>query len=519
MTLLFATRPVGPGRGLLTAIIFLGALGGVLGFANPVFHLPVLCLLYPATLAWLGQIAVSGRKAFFLGYLQGVIFFTLSLYWLVVPPHWYGGVPLILALPVPLLLALYLALYPAALCLLMYLFRTMPWPLLGLLGGCGFALLEMLRAVALSGFPWLALPSALAIWPSWLQLLPLIGSEALGALLVLCGLWLGLGLARTNFKPVLAAAVIFVLIPVHGYLVLKKEPAPGPMVRVGLVQGNVEQSQKWDQDYIDATVAKYAALTRTMAGEAPPALVIWPETALPFSLQEDSARAQEVRSLARTLHLPLLTGAPGFEISGMSPQSRVDYNRAFLLDASGQTVGVYDKEHLVPFGEYVPLGLKMPFLSVFLSGSGAFTPGVNTAPLKTGHLALGLLICYEAIFPDLAQERVSAGANLLVNISNDAWFGRTAAPEQHLHLALLRAVEQGRYLVRATNTGISAMISPDGRIHEPTPLFEGAVRVYPVELKSGLTPYNRYRALILPGLAVLASLLVLSRVFVKKRPI
>jgi len=184
------------------------------------------------------------------------------------------------------------------------------------------------------------------------------------------------------------------------------------------------------------------------------------------------------------------------------------HNRACLVDAEGSLDGYYDKEHLVPFGEYVPLKDTLFFLSKLVHGIGDFAPGKAEKPLKNGNLALGVLICYETIFPELAQDRVAAGANLLVNISNDAWFGRSAAPRQHLHLSLLRAVEQERWLARATNTGISAVVDPRGRIVRQSGLFTAEVVAGEVGLATRRSPFHRAAVVIGPLLAAGAAALL-----------
>ena len=167
------------------------------------------------------------------------------------------------------------------------------------------------------------------------------------------------------------------------------------------------------------------------------------------------------------------------------------FNRALLLDPSGNTAGHYDKEHLVPFGEYVPEWLNWNFLADLLQEVGVYTPGRSAAPLVHEDLRLGMLICYEAVFPWLAQARVEQGANVLVDISNDGWFGRSPAALQHLYLASLRAVEQGRWLLRGTNTGISAIIDARGRVTVRGGQFEENTLWGRVRLQQGATIYHK----------------------------
>lgn len=170
-------------------------------------------------------------------------------------------------------------------------------------------------------------------------------------------------------------------------------------------------------------------------------LVVWPETALPFFFENNPLLAPKVRELAARSQTPLLLGAPGMERRPGVREPDI-YNRAFLLGPDGRTLAHYDKEHLVPFGEYLPSWLNWKFLEALLQGVGVYTEGTTTAPLHYRNLALGMLICYEGIFPWLAQDRAAQGANILVDISNDGWFGATPAARQHLYLTALRALDR-----------------------------------------------------------------------------
>jgi apolipoprotein N-acyltransferase len=275
-----------------------------------------------------------------------------------------------------------------------------------------------------------------------------------------------------------------------------------PAHNVAIVQGNIDQSIKWDPAYQMGTAEKYTRLSREIAATANPELIVWPETSMPFYFQDDTPLRTPALEFVRTGKAALLLGSPAYKrIDG--PGSFVLFNRAFLLTAGDAAASWYDKEHLVPFGEYMPLASILP-LQKLVSGVGDFVPGQNTQALKCGNLALGVLICYEAIFADLTQERVAQGANLLVNISNDAWFGATSAPHQHLQLTALRAIEQGRYIVRSTNTGLSAFIDPLGRVKLAGPQFQEFAAAGIVHPRSELTPFHRLYSWLLMGLAALA---------------
>ncbi|MFP5258794.1 MAG: apolipoprotein N-acyltransferase, partial [Acidobacteriota bacterium] len=301
-------------------------------------------------------------------------------------------------------------------------------------------------------------------------------------------------------RPALAAAVLLLCLVFLGNHRLSEPLAKVGSAHVTIIQGNVDQSRKWDPQAEAEIVEKYLALSRKAVADAPTELLVWPETSMPFYFQDGGEQAQRIREFSATSGVPLLFGAPAYE---RSLGGHVLYNRAYLIAPSGQTEA-YDKEHLVPFGEYVPLGNILTFVGKLVEGVGDFRPGKDGRILRQGSLALGTLICYEAIFPELAQQRVAAGANVLVNISNDAWFGDSAAPRQHLDLALLRAVEQGRTLVRGTNTGISAVIDPRGRIMAQGGLFTTLALPCPeTPVVSETTWYHRHYFLVtwgIPGL-------------------
>jgi apolipoprotein N-acyltransferase len=320
-----------------------------------------------------------------------------------------------------------------------------------------------------------------------------------------CGAWLAL--PKTG--PKAAALGLLACLAAYGLWAVNQAVPNDGEFTAGLVQGDVDQAVKWDKSYQSETVNGYLALSqRTMAGQ--PDIIFWPETAMPLNLQTPGELVSRIMAFVGRNNVPLVTGGPGL---AWDRDRELVYNRAFLL-TPGLVAPAYDKEHLVPFGEYAPFGQDIPILEGLLQGVGAFTPGVMVAPVRTGRLAMGMLICYESIFPELAQKRVQDGANVLINLSNDAWFGRSAAPRQHLDLAALRAVEQGRYLVRCTNTGISAVIDPRGRITNQTPLFqEAALTVSHVGLIAETTVYHALH----PWLAGLCALAAAAIIFLTRR--
>jgi apolipoprotein N-acyltransferase len=255
---------------------------------------------------------------------------------------------------------------------------------------------------------------------------------------------------------------------------------------VSIVQGNIEQSIKWDPGFQERTIAIHNRLTREAGRGAD--LIVWPETAVPFFLREGGPLSQQVLDLAKEMQSYLLVGSPD---RARDISSRY-YNSAFLISPEGKIVQKYDKIHLVPFGEYVPLKSLLFFVQKMATGIGDFSPGQAFTVFEAPAGRFGVLICFEAIFPDQVRRYVLAGADFLVNITNDAWFGDSSAPYQHLSMAALRAVENGVILVRAANTGISALVTPTGRIVKQSDLFVETVLSGTMARRSAETFYTRY---------------------------
>jgi len=266
----------------------------------------------------------------------------------------------------------------------------------------------------------------------------------------------------------------------------------GEVTRIGIVQGNVSQDMKWKSNRSSLTTERYVELTRQLASSEKVDLIIFPETALPFWFRDPSRarQHQQIVDLAREISTPLLVGSLGFD------RNRGNlYNSGFLVDESGLIRDTTHKIHLVPFGEYLPLPWLFQFMEGLTAESGQFAPGEEGHKILNvpgSDLPFGVFICYESIFPEISRTLAAGGASFLVNTTNDAWFGETAAPYQHLSMAVLRAVETGLPIVRVANTGISALISPRGRVEGATALFETVTKVVSVIPGTGTTFYVRH---------------------------
>ncbi|MFP4107981.1 MAG: apolipoprotein N-acyltransferase [Desulfonatronovibrio sp.] len=437
------------------------------GFANPVLHFPPLIFLFFLGLNLISLNSDSAGHAFARTWLASGLAFSASFYWVVIPVNVYGGFPLFLAVFCPLLLGFYIGIYSALYAVFIYKIKnSFSWIWLGIFGGCAWAGLEFFREYILTGIPWFMAAQSFAVWPESIQSVSVVGSYGLAMILASCGIWLSLGKVRA----VLCAAVVLLLVLGYGFVLPGQENGETE-VDILAVQGNIDQDLKWEQPVQLLTIQKYMNLTLKGVGDNKPDLVVWPETALPFYFQESTEVAGKVRDFVRENSLDLITGSPAYQMDEDGVGYKL-YNRAYWISENGFIHDYYDKERLVPFGEYVPFGRYIPFVNKLVQGELDFSSGTVKSPLIKGDLALGVLICYEIIFPGLVLNRVEQGANIILNISNDAWFGNTSAPVQHLHLSVLRAVELNRYIVRATNTGLSAFIDPEGNVYHQSNLFE-----------------------------------------------
>jgi apolipoprotein N-acyltransferase len=239
-------------------------------------------------------------------------------------------------------------------------------------------------------------------------------------------------------------------------------------VGVALIQGNIDQGQKWDPVVREQIFSIYRSLTHEAAADPDVQLIVWPEAATPFLFANERAYQARQLHLVQEVSRPLLFGSPTYS---REDDRDVMYNSAFLVGPEAIVRGRYDKIHLVPFGEYIPLHRLLFFLDKLVVGIGDFRSGETYTVMTIPQGRFAVLICFEVIFPDLVRHFVRHGAQFLVNITNDAWFGDSPASYQHLSMVIFRAVENRVPIVRAANTGISAVIDPTGRLVQQTDLF------------------------------------------------
>jgi apolipoprotein N-acyltransferase len=462
-------------------------------------------------LAWIGIVPLLAavrnlpwRRGFGLGFLAGMAHFLTLVYWIAYTMRTYGHLPWPVGVSILVLLAAYLSLFFASFTALVCRLRLQPHSTL-FLAPVIWVALEYLQSFFLGGFPWELLGYSQYKELHLIQISDILGVYGVSFLILFTNtavFFLLLNIAKFDWNGVritrrFAAAALTLCVSLNGLnwfygahrmVQVDKLYADAPSIRVAIVQGNIEQALKWDPAFQGTTIDKYLRLSQSVVDHHPE-LVVWPETALPFHFRYDVPLTEKVLEGVRRLGAYFLVGSPSFE---KGPR-RVDYyNSAYLIDPQGNVLGKYDKAHLVPFGEYVPLKRWLPFLGKLVEQVGDFSRGDIGDTIEWTYGKLGVLICYEGIFADISQTMVRNGSNLLVNITNDAWYGRSSAPYQHFSMTVFRAIENRRALIRSANTGISGFVDPAGRILGETALFSDAAEVRQVPLISTVSLYSRF---------------------------
>ncbi|MDD4953841.1 MAG: apolipoprotein N-acyltransferase [Candidatus Omnitrophica bacterium] len=432
--------------------IFLAILSGLM-----------LALSFPGAdlwpLAWVGFVPVflalkdkSQKQSFLLFLITGLVFWTLTVYWLA---H--------VTLLGTIALIIYLSLYFAFFALIIRPF-TKQSKIYGLIFVPSvWVLLEYVRAHLFSGFPWALLGYSQYLNLPVIQISDLAGAYGVSFLLVFTNaaivemIWAKRNKFLSRFK--IVAIILIALLSLtlgYGYYNLNRRPATGDHrpVRISVIQGNIPQELKWRREANDFITDKYSRLTLAAARQKPE-LIIWPEASVPVVPEDEPEYFTKIESLARESGVPILAGA-------VTLRDNLYYNSALLLSARGRLIGRYDKLHLVPFGEYIPLKKYFPFLES-IAPIGDIEKGKDHTVFSLSS-KFSVLICFEDLFPEISRDFIRTGAGFLVNITNDAWYKQTSAARQHFQASVFRAVENHTYLARAANTGVSGFISPTGKI-------------------------------------------------------
>jgi len=436
-------------------------------------------------------------RAFWLGVMAGSVHYLTLIYWIVVAIGHYGDLNPFLSAVILFLLCLYLALYLGVFSVFSAYVEKSRFALLFI--ACFWVALEYARAHLLTGFPWCLLGYTQFRHLHLIQIADLCGVYGLSFLIIMVNVLIthvffrhpsrGPRLHKWEF---LFTILMVGLTLTYGHFCLTRgqiERGHLPHVNSVIIQGNIDQSVKWSPAYQAKSMMTYQRLSHS-THRFKPGLIVWPETSLPFFFQNSKEYQPIVYAIARKSGALLVFGSPAYKAIDGNPRY---YNRAYLVTPDGEPPQYYDKVHLLPFGEYVPLKNLLFFVNRLVPAAGDFDAGKRIAPLKHGKLSMGILICYEAIFPGLARTHALEGANILINITNDAWFGMTSAPHQHLVMAAFRTVENRIPMIRAANTGLSAFIGVYGNIIEQSAPFTTEVLKATLDIpKSPMTVYTRY---------------------------
>ncbi|HES76766.1 MAG TPA: apolipoprotein N-acyltransferase [bacterium] len=482
--------PLQPWFARLAALLF----GALLPLAFAPFDLWALAPLSLAGLFWLWR-AAQPHEAWKLGYAFGLGMFGVGTSWIFVSMHHFGEAIVPVAGLITLVFAAVMAIFPAlAGWLAARLTAENSLPRLLLSMPLAWMLLELIRGEFLGGFPWLNL-GASQIHSPLAGYVPILGEYGASFAVVLSAALLVLWVMRRKYLVVLGTLFAFIALWSGGIALRQIDwvEAAGEPLRVAIVQGNVEQSRKFDPQVFQATLDLYRGLTETQAADAQ--FVVWPETAVPDTVEQAAPFLLEMQDAARARNQQIVVG--------VFDQDRLGhyYNALLTLPVEG---GRYYKRHLVPFGEYLPLRFMLePFHSLIQVPMSDLTSGRDDQPLLqlAGH-PVGASICYEATLARKINTALPEAAFLL-NASNDAWFGDSLAPHQHLQIAAMRSLESGRWMVRATNTGTSALINPRGEVVARSPQFEQAVLRGEITPMRGATPFVLWGAWPLWLLSVL----------------
>lgn len=481
------------------------------------YYLPVisgilLALSFPSfdyyLLAWVAFVPLmvslwtkDTGQAFSNGYIFGLTYFFGTLYWIYHSINHFGGIPFLASLCIVLLLCLYLSIYPAVFSLVfVQMIKKTKLPAL-LIAPVLWVVLEYARSYALTGFPWSSIGYSQYKFLHIIQIADITGIYGISFLVLMMNgaiadvLLLKKRVQRMPLFPIsftiVGLSVVFIIISAsigYGHWRLGQQRS-GNLIKASVIQGNIEQDKKWEPAFQNEVLETYFTLSKEAAATSPQ-LIIWPETAVPFMFDYDRSNTEKLLGFERGLGTDLLFGSVRVQEQGRGKTLLT--NSAVLLDREGKNIYEYDKIHLVPFGEYVPLRSVLFFIDKLVAGIGDYVPGEEYTRAETEFGSFGTMICYEIIFPGLVRKFFTNGGDFIVTITNDAWFGKTAGPYQHFSMAVFRAIENRKPVVRAANTGISGFIDSSGRVLSETSLFHRLVLTEQVKTDRTLTFYTKY---------------------------
>ena len=487
----------------LTIVIALLA-GAMFLFALAPYGIWPIALLSPAILYALLLPEMTGKRAFFIGHAYGTGLFCVGAFWLYTSIHVYGNTPVWLALIMIALMGLGMGLFHGFLALIFNrMLGRQPLSFAAL-----WILQEWMKTWLFTGFPWLFVGYAFTeqYWLS--SLAPIAGVFAVSFVAVLLAASIVELLRRRGGYMIVSIALLVISTSLWLLNPQWTKPKGTPNLSVSLIQGNIPQDLKWLTEFQVETLNIYATLTSTEWGRD---IVLWPESSIPMFQTEAWGFINEMVKIANETNTTWVTGIPYKDEAAFDPSTDKYppfYNSGIALGAEAE--GLYKKQRLVPFGEYIPFEGLLDILPD-LAGSQdimSYSRGSEQqSPLQVRGHSLGSAVCYEVAYPDTTRKN-AIGTDFLLTISNDAWFGTSAGPLQHLQMVQMRALENGRWFMRATNTGVTAIIDHKGRIVERAPQFERTVLRGEVQARVGNTPFMRFGHY--PVLFVITLLLLLS---------
>ncbi len=479
-------------------------------------------------ISWLAYVAlvpillavrsVGLKTAFQYGFVTGMAHYLSLMVWLIHTLVEFGHIPVIAAWGILMLFAAYLALYPALFAVSFgYCLQFPPYGLM--MPPLVWTGLEYIRSFLMTGFPWEFLGYSQHAHLTIIQIADALGVYGVSFLIVAVNLTIFLiiqyalnrkSATGSHHRQIavtasLITAILLIHVLAYGdwrirwiHEIVRKSPT----IRTAVIQGNIDQAIKWDPAHQVLSLKKYLTLSKQTLPDRPE-LIVWPETAAPFYFMHNTELTQMLIDGVRDTGTAFLFGSP-FVIPEKSDYKY--YNSAFVMTPEGNISGRYDKTHLVPFGEYVPFQKWLPFIGKLVESVGDFQTGDAGRTLLYNNVRLGVLICYEQIFPALSRQMAQNGADILISMTNDAWYGGTSAPYQHFSMAVFRAVENRRAVVRAANTGISGFIDPTGNVLAASDIYTDAAISQTIPLLPAKSIYTRFGDMFAMGCLIFSAI-------------